>query len=380
MALFNYTAKEITLKIVYYGPGFCGKTTNLQQLHKFLPSDSKGKLISMATEGDRTIFFDFLPIEIGRIKEFNIRFQLYTVPGQIRYNATRKLVLKGADAIVFVADSQKGMIEQNIESLENMRENLMANNISLDIPKVFQYNKRDIANVMSIDELNQTLNKDGAPFFEAVAVEGKGVEQTFRRVTKDVLEYIQKKHNVDIVVPDSVIIPEGASAASGVGKEHVFLHDSKYHVPETLVKKAAVPEPPQKPFVPITEQAPPAFAEPAQKPFTAKTEYAAPVREAPAPKPQAAPSQPQMAAQQVDLSELVSAIKGTVQTQITSPPVDLSELVSAIKGLKDTISEISSGLRGMQINQTKTTEALTEIKNILSKAKESKGGIMGLFK
>jgi len=106
MALFNYTAKEITLKIVYYGPGFCGKTTNLQQLHKFLPSDSKGKLISMATEGDRTIFFDFLPIEVGKVKEFNIRFQLYTVPGQIRYNATRKLVLKGADAIVFVADSQ----------------------------------------------------------------------------------------------------------------------------------------------------------------------------------------------------------------------------------------------------------------------------------
>lgn len=376
MALFNYTAKEITLKIVYYGPGFCGKTTNLQQLHKFLPSDSKGKLISMATEGDRTIFFDFLPIEIGRIKEFNIRFQLYTVPGQIRYNATRKLVLKGADAIVFVADSQKGMIEQNIESLENMRENLMANNIALDIPKVFQYNKRDIANVMSIDELNQTLNKDGSPFFEAVAVEGKGVEQTFRRVTKDVLEYIQKKHNVDIVVPDSVIIPEGASAASGVGKEHVFLHDSKYHVPETLTKKAAVPEPPQKPFVPITEQAPPAFAEPAQKPFTAKTEYAAPVaepvREAAAPRPQAAPSP---AVEPKPYRETVA-----VQPQIIVPPVDLSELVSAIKGLKDTISEISSGLRGMQINQTKTTEALTEIKNILSKAKENKGGLMGLFR
>jgi signal recognition particle receptor subunit beta len=356
MALFNYTAKEITLKIVYYGPGFCGKTTNLQQLHTFLPSDSKGKLISMATEGDRTIFFDFLPVEIGRIKEFNIRFQLYTVPGQIRYNATRKLVLKGADAIVFVADSQRGMLEQNIESLENMRENLMANNISLDIPKVFQYNKRDIDNVMSIDELNQTLNKDGAPFFEAVAVEGKGVEKTFRRITKDVLEYIQKKHNVDIVVPESAIIPEGA-AATGAAKEHVFLHDAKYNVPETL-KKATVPEPPQKPFVPPKpEQTPPVYTEP--------------VREA-APKPQAAPSP---AAEPKPYRETI-----TVQPQITVPPVDLTELVAAIKGLKDAVAEISSGLRGIQINQTKSTEALTEIKNILSKAKESKGGLMGLFR
>jgi len=359
MALFNYTAKEITLKIVYYGPGFCGKTTNLQQLHKFLPSDSKGKLISMATEGDRTIFFDFLPIEIGRIKEFNIRFQLYTVPGQIRYNATRKLVLKGADAIVFVADSQKGMHDQNIESLENMRENLMANNIALDIPKVFQYNKRDIANVMRIDELNQTLNKDGSPFFEAVAVEGKGVEQTFRRITKDVLEYIQKKHNVDIVVPENVIIPERTSADSGAGKEHVSLHDSKYHVPETLIKQAAAPEPLQKPFAPKTRQATPAFAEP--------------VREAPAPRPQPAATPP--AAEPQHYRETV-----TLQPQITIPPVDLSEIVSAISSLKDAVSEIGSGLRGLQINQTKSTEALTEIKNILSKAKESKGGLFGLFR
>ena len=357
MALFNYTAKEITLKIVYYGTGFCGKTTNLQQLHKFLPSDSKGKLISMATEGDRTIFFDFLPIEIGKVKEFNLRFQLYTVPGQIRYNATRKLVLKGADAIVFVADSQKGMHDQNIESLENMRENLMANNIALDLPKVFQYNKRDIANVMSIDDLNQTLNKDGSPYFEAVAVEGKGVEQTFRRVTKDVLEYIQKKHNVDIVVPESVIIPEGTSAASGAGTEHVFLHDSKYNVPETL-KKASVPETPQKPFAPRTEPASPVYTEP--------------VREVVAPRPQAAPSP---AVEPQPYRETV-----TLQPQITIPPVDLSELVSAIKGLKDAVSEIGSGLRGIQINQTKTTEALTEIKNILSKAKDSKGGLMGLFR
>src|SRR4030066_960601 len=127
MAFFNYTAKEITLKGVFYGPGFSGKTTNLQQLHSILPSDKRGKLISLATEADRTLFFDFLPVDYGKIRDFNIRFQLYTVPGQVRYNATRRLVLKGADAVVFVADSQREMKEQNIESFYNMKENLAFN-------------------------------------------------------------------------------------------------------------------------------------------------------------------------------------------------------------------------------------------------------------
>jgi hypothetical protein len=145
MALFNYATKEITLKIVYYGPGLSGKTTNLQHLHTVLNPETKGKLLSLATESDRTLFFDFLPIELGKIREFSIRFQLYTVPGQVRYNATRKVVLKGADAVVFVADSQKDMKDQNIESFENMRENLVSNNINPDtIPVILQYNKRDL--------------------------------------------------------------------------------------------------------------------------------------------------------------------------------------------------------------------------------------------
>ncbi len=200
MALFNYATKEITLKIVYYGPGLSGKTTNIQYLHSSLNSDKKGKLLSLSTESDRTLFFDFLPIELGKIKEFSIRFQLYTVPGQVRYNATRKVVLKGADAVVFVADSQSEMRDQNIESFENMRENLISNNINPEgIPVVLQYNKRDLKNILSIDELNADINKDNAyDIVEAEAINGKGVEETFRLVTRLVLKDIARKHKFEI--------------------------------------------------------------------------------------------------------------------------------------------------------------------------------------
>jgi GTPase SAR1 family protein len=196
MALFNYATKEITIKIVYYGPGLSGKTTNLQYLHSAFDPAKRGKLLSLATEADRTLFFDFLPVELGKISEFSIRFQLYTVPGQVRYNATRKLVLKGADAIVFVADSQREMLEQNIESLRNMRENLTANNIDPDdIPVILQYNKRDLTNILSVDELNRDLNQGGKhEFRESIAIKGTGVHDTFQRITKLVLEGISKKH------------------------------------------------------------------------------------------------------------------------------------------------------------------------------------------
>jgi len=199
MALFNYATKEITLKVVYYGPGLSGKTTNLQHLHSVLNPDRRGKLLSLATEADRTLFFDFMPVELGKIKDFSIRFQLYTVPGQVRYNATRKLVLKGADGVVFVADSQRLMREQNSESLANMRENLIANNLDpADIPVVFQYNKRDLDDIMSVDELNRDLNPGSAPYFEAVAVEGRGVRETFDAVTRLILKYISRKHRIDV--------------------------------------------------------------------------------------------------------------------------------------------------------------------------------------
>jgi len=199
MALFNYATKEVTLKIVYYGPGLSGKTTNLQYLHSSIDPSKRGKLLSLATEADRTLFFDFMPVELGKVKDFSIRFQLYTVPGQVRYNATRKLVLKGADAVVFVADSQRGMLKDNIESLENMYENLKANNIDPEeIPIVLQYNKRDLSDIMSVEELNTHLNKKGYPYFEAVAIEGKGVNETFQAVVKLLLKQLAEKYKIGV--------------------------------------------------------------------------------------------------------------------------------------------------------------------------------------
>ena len=200
MALFNYATKEITLKIVYYGPGLSGKTTNLQYLHSAMNPETKGKLLSLSTEADRTLFFDFLPVELGKIRDFSIRFQLYTVPGQVRYNATRKVVLKGADAVVFVADSQQDMREQNIESFENMRENLISNNINPDaIPILLQYNKRDLKNILSIEDLNHDLNpKTSHEVLEAAAINGTGVEDTFKLITKMLLKDIAKKHKIEI--------------------------------------------------------------------------------------------------------------------------------------------------------------------------------------
>ena len=225
MALFNYATKEITLKIVYYGPGLSGKTTNLQYLHTVLNPETKGKLLSLSTEADRTLFFDFLPIELGKIRDFSIRFQLYTVPGQVRYNATRKVVLKGADAVVFVADSQKDMREQNIESFENMRENLISNNINPEtIPIILQYNKRDLKNILRIEEIDRDLNQQGIhEVIEASAISGSGVEETFKRVTRLVLMDIAKKHKIEIqpvetksappiaekpAVPPKAVVPE----------------------------------------------------------------------------------------------------------------------------------------------------------------------------
>ncbi|MDP1758481.1 MAG: GTPase domain-containing protein [Thermodesulfovibrionales bacterium] len=202
MALFNYAAKEITLKIVYYGPGLSGKTTNLQQLHSALDPEKTGRLISLATETDRTLFFDFLPVEIGKIKDFSVRFQLYTVPGQIKYNLTRKAVLKGADAVVFVADSQREVREADVESFANMKENLLSNNINPDnIVLILQYNKRDLSNILSVDELNKILNSSGYIYLEAEAINGKGVKETFQTVTKLLIKDLSEKYKFDIQPP-----------------------------------------------------------------------------------------------------------------------------------------------------------------------------------
>jgi signal recognition particle receptor subunit beta len=195
MVLFNYSTKELTAKVVYYGPGLCGKTTNLQWIHEKLPIKNKGKMLSLATETDRTLFFDFLPIEIGSIRGMKTRIQLYTVPGQVFYNATRRMVLKGADALVFVCDSQEAMLDANLESFENMRQNLEANEIDPDeIPIVLQYNKRDLPNALPIEILNERMNPHNYPFNEAIAVNGAGVEDTLKAVTKLVFKSLSAKY------------------------------------------------------------------------------------------------------------------------------------------------------------------------------------------
>lgn len=213
MALFNYTTKEITIKVVYYGPGLSGKTTNLQYLHYILNSNKKSKLVSLPTETDRTLFFDLLPIDLGKIRDFSVRFQLYTVPGQVRYNATRRLVLKGADAIVFVADSQKEMKEHNIESFKNMRENLLTHNIDPDkVPILLQYNKRDLTNILSVDELNKDLNQGGKyQFIEAIATEGIGVKESFQSITAQVIDEIEKKQKIKSSSKESIVVKEEES-------------------------------------------------------------------------------------------------------------------------------------------------------------------------
>jgi hypothetical protein len=193
MTFINYAAREINCKIVYYGPGLCGKTTNLQWIYDKTNPQAKGKLISLATETDRTLFFDFLPLDLGTVRGFKTRFHLYTVPGQVFYDASRKLILKGVDGVVFVADSQMARMEANLESMENLRSNLAEQGYSLDnLPFVVQYNKRDMPGVLPLDELRQQLNPTNVPDFEAVAPQGVGVFDTLKAVAKLVLQELKK--------------------------------------------------------------------------------------------------------------------------------------------------------------------------------------------
>jgi signal recognition particle receptor subunit beta len=195
VSFINYSSREINCKIVYYGPGLCGKTTNLQYVYKKTNPDQKGKLISLATETERTLFFDFLPLALGDIKGFKVRFHLYTVPGQVFYAASRKLILKGVDGVVFVADSQIERMEANIESLDDLRINLAEQGYDLDkLPFTIQYNKRDLANVAPLDNMNALLNPKNIPHFEGVAPIGTGVFETLKNIAKQVLIELKKHY------------------------------------------------------------------------------------------------------------------------------------------------------------------------------------------
>jgi signal recognition particle receptor subunit beta len=220
MVFFNYATMQMAAKIVYYGPGLCGKTTNLHFIYGRTAPGSRGEMVSLETETDRTLFFDLLPLDVGIISGFKTRLQLYTVPGQVFYNTTRKLVLKGVDGIVFVADSQRPMSESNRESLKNLRENLAEIGLELRaIPLVFQFNKRDLGNILSIDELNDVLNADrSVEWYEASATNGPGVFETLKAISKLTLRALKSKMKIEgrrtISSPGALPVPAAAAAAA----------------------------------------------------------------------------------------------------------------------------------------------------------------------
>ncbi len=194
MAFINYTNKKIAIKIVYYGPGLSGKTTNLKYIFKKIDPQSRGDFICLETDAERTYFFDLLPIKAGLIGDFQAHFSLMTVPGQVFYEASRRSVLKGADGVVFVADSQMPLLDSNLESFDGMRKNLLAFNLDLKtIPLVFQYNKRDLDNLVPVETFNNLINPDGRPFIEASAINGKGVFETLREIAKVSVPLIKEK-------------------------------------------------------------------------------------------------------------------------------------------------------------------------------------------
>lgn len=192
MAYFSPTTREVTAKIVYYGPGMCGKTTNLQKVHELMAQQMKTELTSVATETDRTIYFDFLPVKLGKIAGFDFVVRTFTVPGQPYYEETRRMVLQGADGIVFVGDSQRYMLDQNKDSLMDLKRNLKANNIDYyKVPLIMQYNKRDLGDIMSVSDMNAALNDRKVPYFEASAFQGAGVVETLRAVTMQVFKHVR---------------------------------------------------------------------------------------------------------------------------------------------------------------------------------------------
>jgi signal recognition particle receptor subunit beta len=252
MAIFNYQKKEIGAKIVYYGPALCGKTTNVQYIHLKLNPRQRGELVSLATDSDRTLFFDFLPIELENIGGFKTRFHIYTVPGQVYYNSTRKAVLTGVDGIIFVADSQRSMTRENIESFQNLKENLQYYNRNLEnIPLIIQYNKRDMPDVLSIEELNKQLNPASLPFFESVAVNGTGVLPTLTNCCKMVLQNLKQKSSAALrakqIQPSSTPTPP----ISSFSPKTEFHPEETGQKPEIEVPRIALTREEESPVPPL---------------------------------------------------------------------------------------------------------------------------------
>jgi signal recognition particle receptor subunit beta len=264
MAFVNFATREITAKIVFYGPGLGGKTTSLQYIHNGLPADNRGKMISLATEEDRTIYFDFLPLNLGKIQDFAVRVQLYTVPGQVRYNATRKLVLRGADGLVFVADSQKHKKLSNLESFQNMEENIREHGKDLkELPHILQFNKVDLPNRMAANDLNELLNKYNVPFFESCATLGIGILDSLKSITKLVFNDLGKKA---LLQKKSKTVTGPTAAAATTFSENRM--EKSPSVPSAPAQAASIPYYNEPVFAdpPVESQPEPAMMEPEPDP------------------------------------------------------------------------------------------------------------------
>jgi CheY-like chemotaxis protein/signal recognition particle receptor subunit beta len=308
MALFNHATKEVTAKLVYYGPGLCGKTTNLQWIHGNLSFKTKGKLVSLATQTDRTLFFDFLPVELGTIRGMRTRMQIYTVPGQVFYESTRRMVLKGCDAVVFVADSQAAMLDANAESLRSLRQNLLVNEIDPTIPQVIQYNKRDLPTALPISVLNERLNPRNLPWFEAVAFKGTGVEETLKGITKLLFQWLSRYYGEGDAA--------AASATAGIGGPSSGPENAPVkvtvRVPHATLK--IQPEELPKPAAPMTPAGVPAVAPPAAP------RPAAPAPPRPAAPPTARPQAPAPPAPQSELPSTIVFAKAKPQAPAPATP------------------------------------------------------------
>ena len=269
MVVVSYSGREINAKIVYYGPGLCGKTTNLEKIYDSVPETHRGRMVSMKTQTDRTLFFDLLPLDLGELQGMKTRFLLYTVPGQVYYNATRKLVLKGVDALVFVADSSPEKMAENRESLSNLEANLKAYGLDLKtIPWVFQYNKRDLPNALSVEEMDRELNKYSVPTFEAQAVNGGGVFETLRGISKILLAKIAK----DVTERDRGSLGGTPRVADGKAERKPAVAD------EAPISKSAPTT-----HAPVAFRVPAVPVEPEFLPENAVLEEPAPMRVEPAP-------------------------------------------------------------------------------------------------
>jgi signal recognition particle receptor subunit beta len=273
MVQINFGQREVSCKVVFYGPGMSGKTTNLEIIHKKAPKDAVGEMVSIATETDRTLYFDFLPLDLGQVAGMRTKFQLYTVPGQIYYNATRKLVLQGVDGVIFVADSSPEKMAENLESLQNLRDNLAEMSLTLDdVPLVIQYNKRDLPNAMSVADLNAQINPMGVPTHEGVAREGKGVFATLKEISRLVIEKLNKEHapaanrrrtNTALGAPPSATPPAQPAAMPPPAPVHQApAHQAPAHTPVAQQRLPQRPPPAPAPQMAMPQARPPMPAQP----------------------------------------------------------------------------------------------------------------------